>query len=88
MRVKYFVGKDRTTEVKEKRTQRSGPFICRTCGDELVKGFCTKCVATIELYRDVDNRRFAEFQRQHKHLNVLAVHEYQGVRPLNTRRVK
>ena len=66
MRVKYFVGKDRIKEVEEKRAQRSGPVVCRTCGDELVRGFCTKCVVTIELYRDVDNQRFVEFQSKRR----------------------
>lgn len=68
MRVKYFVGKDRAAEkakVKEKRVYQTGPVVCRNCGDEYnAAGFCAKCTATLELYRDVDNQRFAEFQRR------------------------
>lgn len=67
MRIKYFVGKDRTKDRKKEKAQKAGPAVCRTCGDGFnAAGFCAKCAATLELYRDVDNQRFAEFQSKQR----------------------
>lgn len=66
MQVKYFVGKDRRLEARKKKRAviRSGPATCRNCGDEFGKdGFCVKCRASLEMYRAIDNDRFAQFQQ-------------------------
>lgn len=64
MFVKHYVGPDRRMkQAKKKHIERSRILTCRNCGDEFGKdGFCVKCRASLEMYRAIDNDRFAQFQ--------------------------
>ena len=69
MRVKYYVGKDRSADLKKEKLKRSEPRVCRNCGDDLKaagqyrgEGVCGRCTMLEAHSRDVDNARFRAFQ--------------------------
>ena len=63
MRVKTFVGKDPALIERKRKPKHAGPIVCRNCGDDLSRGYCIKCRAAMQVYRDVDAAKVVAFQR-------------------------
>lgn len=71
MKIKYYVGKDRTIKLEKDKQKRPAPMVCKACGDDLKpagqyrgEGVCMRCKLLERHYRDVDNARFRAFQAQ------------------------